>query len=116
MINDFNISFLVNVENPVSDSSELLSYAVIDGVKHTARMCKAHMLVKFDETDFGGFKINVPTYKELDVLHSQSDGNYAVESSFSSEYERLDFWHWSWWCSVLINLPDKNANVLKRRE
>lgn len=87
MINDFNISFLVNVENPVSDSSELLSYAVIDGVKHTA------MLVKFDETDFAGFKINVPTHKELDVLHSQSDGNYAVESSFSSEYERLDFWH-----------------------
>lgn len=49
------------------------------------------MLVKFDETDFNGFKINVPTHKELDVLHSHSDGNYAVESSFSSEYESTDW-------------------------
>ncbi|KZS04852.1 Uncharacterized protein APZ42_032116 [Daphnia magna] len=84
MINDFNISFLVNLENDVSDSRELLSYAVIDGVKHTA------VLVKFDETDVDAVKINVLTHNELfDVFHTQSDGNYAACSS-DSEYESTD--------------------------
>lgn len=84
MINDFNISFLVNLENDVSDSRELLSYAVIDRVKHTA------VLVKFDETDVDAVKINVLIHNELfDVFHTQSDGNYAA-CSCDSEYESTD--------------------------
>ncbi|KAK4007439.1 hypothetical protein OUZ56_012596 [Daphnia magna] len=71
----------LNLENDVSDSRELLSYAVIDGVKHTA------VLVKFDETDVDAVKINVLTHNELfDVFHTQSDGNYAA-CSCDSEYE-----------------------------
>ncbi|XP_045036619.1 uncharacterized protein LOC123477378 [Daphnia magna] len=74
----------LNLENDVSDSRELLSYAVIDGVKHT------EVLVKFDNTDVDAVKINVPTHNELfDVFHTQSDGNYAACSS-DSEYESTD--------------------------
>lgn len=71
MINDFNISFLVNLENDVSDARESLSYAVIDEVK-------------FDQTDVYAVKVNVHTHNKLfDVLHTQSDGNYAACSSES---------------------------------
>jgi hypothetical protein len=74
MINDFNISFLVNLENDVSDAREFLSYAVIDGVK-------------FDQSDIDIeviLKVNVHTHNELfDVLHTQSDGNYAACSTES---------------------------------
>jgi hypothetical protein len=71
MINDFNISFLVNLENDVSDAREFLSYAVIDGVK-------------FDQSDVDAVKVNVHTHSELfDVLHTQSDGNYAACSTES---------------------------------
>jgi hypothetical protein len=71
MINDFNISFLVNLENDVSDAREFLSYAVIDGVK-------------FDQSDVDAVKVNVHTHNELfDVLHTQSDGNYAACSTES---------------------------------
>jgi hypothetical protein len=71
MINDFNISFLVNLENDVSDAREFLSYVVIDGVK-------------FDQSDVDAVKVNVHTHNELfDVLHTQSDGNYAACSTES---------------------------------
>jgi hypothetical protein len=64
----------VNLENDVSDAREFLSYAVIDGVK-------------FDQSDIDIeviLKVNVHTHNELfDVLHTQSDGNYAACSTES---------------------------------
>ena len=78
MINDFNISILVNLENNVSDARENMSYAIIDGVK-------------FDQTDVDAVKLNEHTHNELlDVLHTQSDGNYAACSS-ESESDSTDY-------------------------
>ena len=56
MINDFNISILVNLENNVSDARENMSYAIIDGVK-------------FDQTDVDAVKLNEHTHTATKHLY-----------------------------------------------
>ncbi len=77
MINDSNISFTVNMENAVSDSSELLSYAIIVGVKHIA------VLVKFDETEFDAIQVNFPTHINKQVEEDFVSYNMIIISSFT---------------------------------
>lgn len=94
------------MENDVSDAREFLSYAVIDGVK-------------FDQTDVDAVKVNVHTHNELfDVLHTQSDGNYAACSS-ESESGSTDYISASDHGdgqSLNKSPRKKEENLLKRRE